>query len=60
MINVLAGIRVYWWENFSKFDKRTGTTIPYSRVVKKINVQASMCISTHFQKIEIGVKNVEI
>ena len=32
MINVLAGIRKYWWEKFSKINKRTGTTIPDSRV----------------------------
>ena len=31
-INALAGIRMYWWENFSKIDKRTGTTILDSRV----------------------------
>ena len=31
-INALAGIRMYWWENFSKIDKRTGTTISDSRV----------------------------
>ena len=30
LINVLAGIRKYWWENFSKINKRTGTTIPDS------------------------------
>ena len=32
LINVLAGIRKYWWEKFSKINKRTGTTIPDSRV----------------------------
>ena len=32
LINILAGIRKYWWENFSKINKRTGTTIPDSRV----------------------------
>ena len=37
MINVLAGIRKYWWENFAKIDKCTGTTIPDSRVSKGNN-----------------------
>ena len=32
LINVLARIRKYWWENFSKINKRTGTTIPNSRL----------------------------
>ena len=32
LINILAGIRKYWWEKFSKINKRTGTTIPDSRV----------------------------
>ena len=33
IINVLAGIRAYWWENFLKINKRTGTTILDSRVL---------------------------
>ena len=32
MLNILAEIRKYWWEKFSKIIKRTGTTIPDSRV----------------------------
>ena len=32
LINVLAGIRKYWWEYFSKINQRTSTTIPDSRV----------------------------
>ena len=28
----MAGIRAYWWENISKINKRTGTTIPDPRV----------------------------
>ena len=36
LINVPAGIRKYWWGIFSKINKRTGTTIPYSRVLTSI------------------------
>ena len=32
LINVLAGIRVYWWEKSSKINKRTGTFIWDPRV----------------------------
>ena len=35
-INVLVLIRVYWWENWSKINKRTGTFIRNSRVLLKI------------------------
>ena len=31
-INVLVLIRVYWWENWSEINKRTGTFIRNSRV----------------------------
>ena len=49
-INVLAGIRVYWWEKFSKNNKRTGTTIPDSRVesyfipIHSISISLSLSI----------------
>ena len=48
LINVLAGIRMYWWEKFSKINKRTGTTIPDSRVstvgvVLKSTLQLNPC-----------------
>ena len=35
IINVLAGIRPYWWEKSSKINKRTGTFIRDSRVCIK-------------------------
>jgi len=45
IINVLAGIRKYWWEKFSEINKRTGTTIPDSRVHSDFRCRSMSCYS---------------